>query len=193
MTVLEIRTFGDPVLRSPALDVVDFDDRLARLARDMRETMLAAPGVGLAAPQVGVARRLFVYDSGEEAGALANPRIVWRSEETEEAEEGCLSIPDLSFPVRRALAVRVEAREIDGTPTAREAEGFLARIFQHEIDHLDGILFVDRLAPELRRQAMRLLRERALGLGGAPEVASTAAPPVDRAAAPPGRGRARAL
>ncbi|HJR18493.1 MAG TPA: peptide deformylase [Actinomycetota bacterium] len=168
MGQLDIRTFGDPVLRSPALPVVDFDDKLEALAADMRETMLAAPGVGLAAPQVGVPRRLFVFDSGEESGAYANPEIVWRSEETQEGEEGCLSIPGIYFPVVRALHVRVTARLVDGSPIEREAEGFLARIFQHEIDHLDGVLFVDRLDPERRREAMRTIREAELGLTQAP-------------------------
>lgn len=164
MTVLQIRTFGDPVLRSPALDVVEFDERLETLASDMRETMLAAPGVGLAAPQVGIPRRLFTFDAGEEAGAYANPEIVWSSEETQEGEEGCLSIPGVYFPVVRAMKVRVRAQTLDAEPVEREAEGFLARIFQHEIDHLAGTLFVDRLDAEHRREAMRLIREAELGL-----------------------------
>ncbi len=175
MGLLDIRTFGDPVLRTPALPVTDFDDRLASLAADMQETMKAAPGVGLAAPQVGVPRRLFVFDSGEEAGAYANPEIVWRSEDTQEGEEGCLSIPGIYFPVTRAMSVRVTAQLVDGTPIEREAEGFLARIFQHEIDHLDGVLFVDRLDPERRREAMRTIREAELGIA--------APPPTDRARA----------
>jgi peptide deformylase len=166
---LDIRTFGDPVLRTPAMPVTDFDEKLTALAADMRETMLAAPGVGLAAPQVGVPRRLFTFDSGEENGAYANPEIVWRSEETQEGEEGCLSIPGIYFPVVRALRVRVTAQLVDGTALEREAEGFLARIFQHEIDHLDGVLFVDRLDAEHRREAMRTIREAELGLAPAPE------------------------
>ncbi len=169
MTVLAIRTFGDPVLRSPALPVVDFDDRLAALAADMRETMLAAPGVGLAAPQVGTPRRLFTFDSGEEAGAYSNPQILWRSDETQESDEGCLSIPGIYLPVIRAMSVRIKAQSLDGHAIERDAEGFLARIFQHEIDHLDGVLFVDRLEPEHRREAMRLIREAELGLAPAPE------------------------
>ena len=168
MGLLDIRTFGDPVLRSPALPVTDFDDKLPALAADMHETMKAAPGVGLAAPQVGVPRRLFVFDSGEEAGAYANPEIVWRSDDTQEGEEGCLSIPGIYFPVVRAMRVRVTAQLVDGTAVDREAEGFLARIFQHEIDHLDGVLFVDRLDPERRREAMRTIREAELGLVAAP-------------------------
>src|SRR5687767_6703704 len=145
MGQLDIRKFGDPILRSAASAVTEFDDNLAALAADIRETMLAAPGVGLAAPQVGVTRRLFTFDSGEDAGAYANPEIVWRSEETQEGEEGCLSIPGVYFPVVRAMQVRVRAHSVDGAPIEREAQGFLARIFQHEIDHLDGVLFVDRL------------------------------------------------
>jgi peptide deformylase len=169
MTVLAIRKFGDPVLRSPGLPVVDFDDRLAKLAADMRETMLAAPGVGLAAPQVGIPRRLFTFDSGEESGAYANPEIVWRSDGIQEGEEGCLSIPGIYFPVTRATSVRVRAQSLEGDPIEREAEGFLARIFQHEIDHLDGVLFVDRLEAEHRREAMKLIREAELGLAHPPE------------------------
>ena len=175
MALLEIRKFGDPVLRSPALDVVEFDARLEALAADMRETMLAAPGVGLAAPQVGVTRRLFTFDSGEEAGAYANPEITWRSDEIQEGEEGCLSIPGIYFPVVRAMQVRVRARAVDGGTIEREAEGFLARIFQHEIDHLAGVLFVDRLEAEHRREAMRLIREAELGIGAPPQ------PPRSRA------------
>ena len=176
MGVLTIRTFGDPVLRSPALDVVEFDQRLRVLADDMRETMHAAPGVGLAAPQVGVPRRLFTFDSGEESGAYANPEIVWRSDETQEGEEGCLSIPGVYFPVTRAMKVRVKAQTLDGAETEHEAEGFLARIFQHEIDHLAGVLFVDRLEPDVRKEAMRLIREAELGL-----AANAKEPPKARA------------
>lgn len=164
MTVLEIRKFGDPVLRSPALPVVEFDARLATLAADMTDTMHAAPGVGLAAPQVGVPRRVFTFDSGEEAGAYANPEIVWRSDETQEGEEGCLSVPGVYFPVTRAAQIRVRALSLEGDEIEREAEAFLARIFQHEIDHLDGVLFIDRLDAEHRREAMRLIRDAALGL-----------------------------
>jgi peptide deformylase len=164
MSVLEIRTFGDPILRSPGLAVVEFDDRLRALAADMHETMHAAPGVGLAALQVGVPRRLFTFDSGEESGSYANPEIVWRSEETQEGEEGCLSIPGVYFPVVRAMSVTIRAQDLDGEPLTQDAEGFLARIFQHEIDHLDGVLFVDRLDHENRKEALRQIREAELGL-----------------------------
>lgn len=164
MSVLEIRTFGDPILRSRGLDVVEFNDRLRALAADMHETMHAAPGVGLAAPQVGVPRRVFTFDSGEESGSYANPEIVWRSEETQEGEEGCLSIPGVYFPVTRAMSVKIRAQNLEGEQVEHDAEGFLARIFQHEIDHLDGVLFVDRLDAENRREAMRRIREAELGL-----------------------------
>jgi len=170
MALLEIRRFGDPILRSPALPVTEFDARLAALASDMHETMTAAPGVGLAAPQVGVPRRLFTFASGEESGSYVNPEIVWRSEEIQEGEEGCLSIPGVYFPVLRAMRVRVRAQELDGSAVEREAEGFLARIFQHEIDHLDGVLFVDRLEAEHRREAMRAIRDAELGLSGTPQA-----------------------
>lgn len=164
MGSLDIRIFGDPVLRTPARPVESFDDALRKLAGDMLETMRAAPGVGLAAPQVGVDRRLFVFDSGERSGALCNPAIVWMSEETQEGEEGCLSIPNVYMPVVRALHIRVEAQDLDGTPVVEEVSEFEARIFQHEIDHLDGILFVDRLEPEVRKEAMQAIRDMLLGL-----------------------------
>ena len=147
-----------------------FDGDLAELAASMRETMVAAPGVGLAAPQVGRPIRLFVYDSGEggEAGTLVNPAIVWSSDETEEGEEGCLSLPGVYYPVVRALRVRLEAQDLTGSSVIQEAEGFLARIFQHEIDHLDGILFIERLAPEIRKEAMRALRDQDFGMAPPP-------------------------
>jgi peptide deformylase len=177
MAVLAIRRFGDPVLRSKADPVVQFDAALVKLAADMTETMRAAPGVGLAAPQVGVPRRVFVFDSAEQSGALCNPEIVWRSEETQTGEEGCLSVPDLYFPVTRAMSVRVRASDESGAPVEIEGSELLARIFQHEIDHLDGILFIDRLDSESRREAMRIIREAEL----------TGVPP------PPPASKARAL
>lgn len=168
MALLRLRTLGDPILRSPSAEVTTFDADLASFADDMLETMDDAPGVGLAAPQVGRAVRLFVYDARDEdepaRGSMVNPTIVWMSEETEEMEEGCLSIPDTYFPVVRSVAVRVEAVDLTGSPLEVEAQGFLARIFQHEIDHLDGILFIDRLAPELRKEAMRALRDQDFGM-----------------------------
>ncbi len=165
MTILEMRLFGDPILRTAATEVTMFDTDLARLAENMTETMLAAPGVGLAAPQVGVSKRLITYDDGQEnSGAIANADIAWESEETQEAEEGCLSIPGLFLPVVRALRVKVRAKDLTGQPIELEGEGLLARIFQHEIDHTKGVLFIDRLTPELRKEAMRIIREQQIGL-----------------------------
>ena len=170
MAILTIRTLGDPILRSKAAAVSLFDDELAQLASDMHETMRAAPGVGLAATQVGRLIRMFVYDSGDEgeSGTLVNPEITWMSEETEEAEEGCLSLPGTYYPVTRARAVKVRAQDVTGAAVEKEGEGFLARIFQHEIDHLDGILFIDRLAPELRKEAMKALRDQDFGMSPPP-------------------------
>jgi peptide deformylase len=170
VAILEVRTLGDPILRSTASPVTAFDDALARFAEDMLDTMRAAPGVGLAAPQVGRPIRLFVYDSGEEgeSGALCNPEITWSSDETEAREEGCLSIPGQYFDVVRPVAVHVRAQGLDGATVEIDADGFLARIFQHEIDHLDGILFVDRLEPAVRKEAMRALRDQDFGMAPPP-------------------------
>ena len=169
MSELPIRTFGDPVLREPARPVEEFDASLRRLAQDMVATMKAAPGVGLAAPQVGRPIRLIVFDVGEEeggAGALANPTL--RNEWGDQVgEEGCLSLPGLYFPVRRHARVQAEAFDLDGRPVTIEAQELLARVLQHEVDHLNGVLFIDRLDAEHRTQAMARLREQALGLAPA--------------------------
>lgn len=161
MAVLPIRIYPDPVLRERASEVDVVDDALRKLVRDMEETMRAAPGIGLAAPQVGVQRRVLVYDIGEELHVLVNPEILHRAgEETD--EEGCLSIPELVYPVSRALEVRVRGLDADGRVVEYEAEDLEARVIQHEVDHLDGVLFIDRIPDELRRDALRVLRERAL-------------------------------
>jgi peptide deformylase len=169
MSELPIRTFGDPVLREPARPVEDFDEPLRRLARDMMATMKAAPGVGLAAPQVGRPIRLIVFDVGEEDGgfgALANPTL--RNEWGDQVgEEGCLSLPGLYFPVKRYAAVQAEAFDVDGNAVTIEARELLARVLQHEVDHLNGVLFIDRLEREHRSEAMARLREQALGLAPA--------------------------
>ncbi|HEX9774902.1 MAG TPA: peptide deformylase [Actinomycetota bacterium] len=178
MALLTVRTLGDPILRTKAAPVATFDDELRALAEDMHETMAAAPGVGLAAPQVGRPIRLLVFDSGEEGerGTIVNPVITAFSEETQEAEEGCLSIPGAYYPVVRALRVHVQGLDVEGAPLERDAEGLLARILQHEIDHLDGILFIDRLAPEVRKEAMRALRDQDFGQ----DFGMKAAPPNRR-------------
>lgn len=165
MAILSILTLGDPVLRTKARPVTVFDESLVTLAADMAETMADAPGVGLAAPQVGRSIRLFVYDDGDgDRGAVVNPEFLWFSEETEDMEEGCLSVPGMYFPVTRPARVRLRANTVAGETIEREAEGFVARIFQHETDHLDGILFIDRLAPEIRREAMKHLRDQDFGM-----------------------------
>jgi peptide deformylase len=169
VTVIRIRTLGDPVLRQPAREIVDFDDALRRLADDMFETMYDAPGVGLAANQVGLQIACFVYDDREEhKGFVANP--VCSELEGEQVDtEGCLSIPGPYHPTARALRVRLRGRDLDGDDVDIRAEGLLARIFQHETDHLLGRLYIDHLDDAGRRDVMRQLREleleRASGAG----------------------------
>lgn len=166
MAILPIRTLGDPVLREPARPVERFDAALRRLADDMIETMREAPGVGLAAPQVGRSVRLFVFDVGEGPRAVANP-VLSGHEGEQVGEEGCLSIPGLYFPVRRALRVVAEGVDLGGDPLRIEGEELVARVLQHEVDHLDGVLFIDRLDEEERRRAMAALRDQQLGLAAA--------------------------
>ncbi|MGH2709931.1 MAG: peptide deformylase [Actinomycetota bacterium] len=167
MSALPIRTFGDPVLRDKARPVEQFDDALKRLAEDMIRTMHEAPGVGLAAPQVGRPIRLIVFDVGDddETGprAVANP--VLKNEWGEQMEEeGCLSLPGLYYPVKRAQTVWAEGFDLDGHAVTIEGEDLLARVLQHEVDHLNGILFIDRLDSEHRTLAMAALRDQTIGL-----------------------------
>lgn len=173
MARLEIRLYPDPVLREPAAAADRVDDAMRKLVADMEETMRAAPGVGLAAPQVGVQRRVLVYDIGEGLQVLVNPEILDRSGEVVD-EEGCLSIPGLAYPVARAEHIRVRGLDGDGESIEREAAELEARVIQHEIDHLDGVLFLDRTDRESRREALRILRDRALGIEPVPEVAPAA-------------------
>ena len=163
MAILPRRTLGDPVLRAPAADVEAFDSTLRRLEEDMFETMYDAPGVGLAAPQVGLSLRFFVFDDGSGAkGAVANPRLTDLEGEQIE-DEGCLSIPGLYYETPRANRVKLQGQDHDGRPIDLDAESLLARIFQHETDHLAGLLFIDRLAEPDRRRALGMLRESELG------------------------------
>ena len=157
----EIRQIGDPVLRAPALSIAVFDDVLRDEVERMVAIMNEARGVGLAAPQVGSLRRLAVVLTGEDAPplALCNPEITWRSEEQESDYEGCLSIGEISVEVPRAVAIRVSAQDVEGQIFEMASEGFAARVIQHEMDHLDGILILDRTAPEQRREALRALRD----------------------------------
>lgn len=178
MGLLEVRVFGDPVLRQAALEVRDFDDTLVRLAQDMAETMRAQQGAGLAANQVGVLRRLFTYDDpGDEerdpsAGAVVNPVLLGASEESEVAGEGCLSFPGLFYPVERQLEVVVRHQDVFGEEHETTMRGFGARIWLHEMDHLHGVLFIDHLARHDRREAMRMMRERDLDPRDLPGMAS---------------------
>jgi peptide deformylase len=159
-----IRVFGDPVLRQPSREVDEIDAALVRLADDMLETMYAAPGVGLAAPQIGVERRFFVYDVGDGPGVVVNPRILGTSG-TWTYLEGCLSVPDLHWEIVRPARVHLVGLDLDGRELDIEADELLGRCFQHEVDHLDGVLLVERLAADDRREARRILRERALADG----------------------------
>ena len=158
MAVQPIRLFGDPVLRKPAIEVVDFDKELHKLVADLTDTMLEAPGAGLAAPQIGVGLRVFTWNVEGEVGHLVNPSLDL-SEEIQDGEEGCLSIPGLTFDCRRALSVVAKGFDMYGEPVVIEGSELLARAIQHETDHLDGILFVDRLDRETRKAAMKAIRE----------------------------------
>jgi peptide deformylase len=159
VTIMPIRTLGDPVLKQTCRVVEAFDDRLRRLADDMLETMYDAPGVGLAANQVGLSLACFVYDDREgHTGFVANP-VLSDLEGEEVREEGCLSIPGPFHETARALRVRLRGIDLDGDPIDVRAEGLLARIFQHETDHLNGMLYIDRLDDAGRRDVMRQLRE----------------------------------
>jgi peptide deformylase len=157
----EVRTFGDPVLRSRASDVSEFGDELAEEAERMIGIMRDALGVGLAATQLGVLRRLLVFQAGADANptTVANPRVEWLSDELATAEEGCLSLPGIGVDVKRALHARVTGQDVRGEPLLLEASGLEARVLQHEIDHLDGVLILDRTDRDQRKAAMRALRE----------------------------------
>jgi peptide deformylase len=158
VAVRPIRLFGDPLLRTKAVPVTDFDAELRILVRDLTETMLEAPGAGLAAPQIGVGLRVFTYNVEGVVGHLVNPSLEL-SEETQHGLEGCLSIPDLTFECTRALQVVATGFDMYGEPVTLDGSDLLARAIQHETDHLDGVLFVDRLDRETKREAMRAIRE----------------------------------
>jgi len=161
LALAEIRTFGDPVLKSRATEVTEFGTELERDAERMVELMRGAMGIGLAATQLGVMRRLLVFQAALDANprAIANPAIEWLSEAQATAEEGCLSLPGVSVDVDRALHARVRAVDVHGEPVLLEASGLEARVLQHEIDHLDGVLMLDRTERAQRKGALRALRE----------------------------------
>jgi peptide deformylase len=164
----DIRVIGDPVLRERALAVVTFDRGLRKLAKRMIRIMHDAPGVGLAAPQVGVLQRLLVYDVDDDPVVLVNPVLDEFSDESEEIDEGCLSVPGVTMPVTRPVSVHVSASDASGEPLEFHADGLEARVIQHEFDHLEGVLIVDRTSRSARAAALRELRERDdAGLHGA--------------------------
>jgi len=156
----QIRTLGDPVLREVARPVERFDRDLGALSRRMIAIMRDAPGVGLAATQLGVVQRVIVYEVDDEPVTLVNPKIVSSSRELETADEGCLSLPGVSVPVERPAAVRVRGRDLRGRRLEYEAEGLEARVIQHETDHLNGVLILERTTREERARVLRELRER---------------------------------
>lgn len=163
MAVFPIRTFGDAVLNTPAAPVDTFDGTLERLIDDMLETMYAAPGVGLAAPQIGISKRIFVYDVGEGPGHLINPELVESSGEWE-FDEGCLSVPERFWPITRPGYARLEGVDLGGNPVSLEGNELMGRMLQHEFDHLDGMLLLERLDKRERKAALRDLRRAALGI-----------------------------
>jgi peptide deformylase len=157
LSVKPIRLFGDPVLRTAAEPVRDFDVELRRLVKDLTETMLDAPGVGLAAPQIGVGLRVFTYYVDDVLGHLINPSLDLSAEQ-EMDDEGCLSFPGLAFPTSRSLGLVAKGFNMYGEPVTLAGTGHLARCVQHETDHLDGVLFIDRLDPAQRKLAMKEIR-----------------------------------
>ncbi len=156
----QVRVFGDPVLRTLADEVTDIDGKLVALANDMLTTMYAEPGIGLAAPQIGVSKRFFVYDLGEGEGAqaLVNP-VVAESDGEWLFEEGCLSVPGLHWEIVRPKIIHVTGYDLDGNEVSLEADELLSRLIQHELDHLDGVLLLDHLEGDERKQAMKTVRE----------------------------------
>ena len=160
MTIRPIRELGDPVLRTPADEVREFDKELAALVRDLLDTVDHPGRAGLAGPQIGVGLRAFSYNIDGVIGHMVNPRIVELSEETQDGDEGCLSVPGIWAPTVRAMHAVVEGFDVDGKPLRLEGSGLMARCLQHEVDHLDGKLFLDRLTGDARRSAFRALRER---------------------------------
>lgn len=165
-----IRVLGDPVLRQEAVSIEDIDGRIVRMAEDMVPAMYEAEGIGLAAPQVGIQKRLFVYDIGEGPQTLINPQII-DSDGEWAFEEGCLSIPGLFFEIVRPKQVHLVGRDLEGKEISVEADELLARLFQHELDHLDGVLLLDHLDRDQRKAAQRQWREMQ-SLGGRGDLAS---------------------
>jgi peptide deformylase len=158
MTIQEIRLFGDPVLVTPASPVIDFDKELRNLVSDLIDTMLDAPGAGLAAPQIGVPLRVFTWYVDDVLGHLVNPQLTL-SEELQDGEEGCLSFPEIRYDTPRALRAVAKGFDMHGEPITVDGSEFLARALQHETDHLDGILFIERMPKDFRKLAMKEIRD----------------------------------
>jgi peptide deformylase len=169
VAVKPIRLFGDPVLTTPAAPVETFDKELRKLVKDLTDTMMDAPGAGLAAPQLGVSLRVFTYDVDDVVGHLINP-VLDLSDEMQEGDEGCLSVPELAFNTRRSMRVVAKGMNMHGEPVVIEGSELMARCIQHETDHLDGIMFVDRLDAETRKEAMKAIREAEWFGENAPQV-----------------------
>ncbi len=181
MATRPIRLLGDPVLRTPAEVVTTFDKELRTLVKDLADTMIEAPGVGLAAPQLGVGLRVFVYDVDDQLGHLVNPVLHFPSDEDQDGEEGCLSLPGLTFDCRRKQHVVAHGQNVYGDPVTVEGRDLLARCVQHEVDHLDGVLFIDRLDAETKRAAMQAIREAEWSGAAAPVVRVSPHPLFGRA------------
>lgn len=179
MAIRPIRLFGDPLLRTKAVPVTDFDAELRALVADLTDTMLDAPGSGLAAPQLGVGLRVFTFNVDGEVGHLVNPELEL-SDETQLGPEGCLSIPDLTFDCLRALRTVARGFNMYGDPITVEGSDLLSRALQHETDHLDGVLFVDRLDRATRKAAMRAIREAEWSGGPVPTVKESPHPMYGR-------------
>jgi peptide deformylase len=170
VAIRPIRLFGDPVLRTSADPVTSFDKELRHLVRDLTDTMLAEDGAGLAAPQIGVGLRVFSYSVDGRVGHLVNPTIAELSEDSQEEDEGCLSFPGLWFPCVRASRAVVHGFTAAGEPVVLDASDMMARCAQHEIDHLDGVLFLDRLDRATRKRALRAINDAAWMTGTAPRI-----------------------
>ena len=179
MPIRPVRLFGDPVLTTPADEVVTFDAELRRLIRDLDETLYDQCGSGLAAPQIGVGLRVFVFHDEDVAGHLVNPVLDFPDEEEQDGPEGCLSLPGLYFDTKRRLNVVARGFTASGDPVQVVGAGHLARCLQHETDHLDGVLFIDRLDREWGRAAMRAIREAQWNSLGLPEVKLSPHPMTD--------------
>ena len=164
MAIFPIRTFPDPVLRSRAAEVEDIDDSIRRLADDMFETMYEAPGVGLAAPQIGVSLRVIVFDIGDGSCVMVNPVLLETSGKWT-FEEGCLSVPDRYWPIERAGFARARGMDLDGNEVEYAGDELLGRVLQHETDHVKGMLLLERLPRRTRRQALKDIREEAWARG----------------------------